>query len=745
MRQFRSLASLKCFFCCLLLANPALAESSLSWLPLNEPGTGGRIDSITVSPHDSGHILGGGDILGARVSTDQGRNWSATSGWLSYEISDFTWHPKDPDIIWAGSLSGPHLSTDGGKTWKAQRTGLPPISTTTYTAPVEKVLFDPNSNALLAFGGDHRQLKTNQDVLNYGAVWVSQDGGSRWSLRSQIVEGGNIMAASYAGESADEVYAAVWGHGVFYSGDDGSTWIKRSQGLPEDSDGNILVSSLAVHPNNSQTAWVTVAGSGIYKTTDGGANWYLLNRGIPTTGSRFWSIAVDKDGQTLYAGNINYDYRPGVYKSTNGGNTWRRKFYTNDPINRLERPYPGGINPWWIAVDPSCPGNVYAGTDNAVYRSLDGGQKWTVLTAQRTSPGWQGNGFSGLVSRNIEWDPTNPDHVIVQGMDEAKAVQSWDGGSHWRIDNPGLPDYSGGHDVAFAPGWIFAAFGQDGDTDELVARSDDFGRSWTLLSPPIKPSEATQVHVDPTNPNRLWVVIDDQLWYTDNATQTKNPRWSKLEVGPRGNAVGDLEAVPSEANMFYIATDDGIYYTADGETFRSVGGPKSAENVELAVAPSEPDTLYAVNDQAFWGDYGVWRYSTLTDDWTQVWNDRSVTAWIGDIAVHPTDADLLAIVTNDFPYHDETFATGVWLSRDAGKTWHQENQGLPMLRGDVIAFHPDGQRLIVGLGGAGFYIADLNEPRQSTLGARLGTTAVSIISTVRLLNYRSRIVKRETM
>lgn len=71
----------------------------LNWRPSNEPGTGGRIDSTSVSPYDSNHVLVGGDILGARVSTDQANGWSVTSGWLNYEIADFTWDPNNPKAV----------------------------------------------------------------------------------------------------------------------------------------------------------------------------------------------------------------------------------------------------------------------------------------------------------------------------------------------------------------------------------------------------------------------------------------------------------------------------------------------------------------------------------------------------------------------------------------------------------------------------------------------------------------------
>lgn len=131
---------------------------------------------------------------------------------------------------------------------------------------------------------------------------------------------------------------------------------------------------LAVHPTDSSTAWVTVDESGIYKTTDGGENWHLLNQGAPTQGSEFWMIAAGKDGRTLYAGNKKYGDGVGVYKSTDAGASWQRLFFNNSQIDVRDRPYPGGINLWWLEVDPSCSDIFYVGTDNAVYRSLNGGE-----------------------------------------------------------------------------------------------------------------------------------------------------------------------------------------------------------------------------------------------------------------------------------------------------------------------------------------------------------------------------------
>ena len=51
------------------------------------------------------------------------------------------------------------------------------------------------------------------------------------------------------------------------------------------------------------------------------------------------------------------------------------------------------------------------------------------------------------------------------------------------------------------------------------------------------------------------------------------------------------------------------------------------------------------------------------------------------------DERRIAVSTCNHPYHDESFATGVWISDDAGQTWRAENDELAMLRADIIIFN----------------------------------------------------------
>jgi hypothetical protein len=67
-----------------------------------------------------------------------------------------------------------------------------------------------------------------------------------------------------------------------------------------------------------------------------------------------------------------------------------------------------------------------------------------------------------------------------------------------------------------------------------------------------------------------------------------------------------------------------------------------------------------------------------------------------------------AYASNENPYPEVSGATGVWISVDGGATWSQQNDGLRMRRVSALRFTPDGQRLIAGLNGGGFYVANVS-------------------------------------
>lgn len=344
-----------------LLAATAAAQTRtqtrLKWEPLYEPGCGGWITSIAVSPHEARRVLVGGDMLGVGLSEDGGESWQSTFGFNMWEINDFTFHPADRNIVWAGTLGGPYVSRDGGRNWEMRRAGFPPLGPDHFTAPIEKVLFNPHDTSrLLAFGGTHRDWPLVHGKPLLGAVWESRDGGDTWKQIATVADGSrtaNIVSAAFAAGRPELLYVGVRGKGVYLSTDGGKTWTPRNNGLPDTSN----LGRLVIHPSQSNVLWVSLGPyrmpgadefrpGGVYKSRDGGLHWQSASNGLKLQGhktrdlaSYYKTLAVAPSQPDVlltcdYTSWGRYDYAdadggksmlfgPATFKSTDGGNIWR--------------------------------------------------------------------------------------------------------------------------------------------------------------------------------------------------------------------------------------------------------------------------------------------------------------------------------------------------------------------------------------------------------------------------------------
>lgn len=730
-------------------------SSSLIWDPLDEPGSGGRFDSIAVSPHDGSDLLIGGDLLGVGFSSNGGDSWSVDQdSLLSWEIGKFAWHPTNGDIVWAGSLSGPIKSEDGGLTWFPARGGVDglgddalyriprPATGSFYSAPIEEVVYRPgNPDTLLAFGGDFRRLRDSTPVhlRKYGSVWKSTDGGSTWNYADSIASDGDRDLASFGENIQDAGYvtnervlAVTYGGGVWASANHGDSWTQQTNGLSA----NARVTALAVDADLNGTAWLTVEDQGVFKTTNGGDSWFQVGngsgQGLDVPNNTWSSIAV-ADDDTLYVGNLDTSSSSrGVYRSDNGGTTWTRILSSPSQVDGGIGPaYPAGIQPNVVAVNPNNSDEVYAGNSAYVLKTSNAGGSWTDLTATQVDAAqglWTGQGFSGLVAINVEWNPYDADHVVIQGKDAARLMQSWDGGVSWRIDNNLDSPWRDGFDVAFAPGnRIVAGLGpfSSSSTDTLI-RSTDAGVNWEPVNlPPGKAGlDVTAVHIDTDSTNRVWAVVDRELWYSANAftTDPNAVSWTNITL-PGNPEVGDLVADPRDGDTFYLASSVGLFRTTNGQNFIDIGpgiaALDSAKDVQLNIDSSHPDLVYATRNKAPSAQGGVLRYDAGSGSWQQLWTaDGTVGRYISDLAVDPTDSDRIVVATTDVPIRDVPRATGIWMTEDGGATWTSQNTGLDMTDIRTLEFSPDGSRVIAGTGGRGFQVAELatNSPEDGLIG-----------------------------
>jgi photosystem II stability/assembly factor-like uncharacterized protein len=250
-----------------------------------------------------------------------------------------------------------------------------------------------------AVTGSYKNKTTFYFGATGGGVWKTTDGGSNWKNISDKYFGGSIGAVAiapsdetilYAGEGENTLRGNVSEGlgGIWRSDDGGRSW--HNLGLKE---GRHII-RIIIHPKDPNTVWVAVGGHlfgpnkerGVYKTTDGGKTWKQVLFVNEQTGCSDLVMEAGNPG-ILYAGMWRVIRRPysmesggegsGLWKSTDGGETWTNL--------SAKKGMPKGT--WGIvgvAVAASNPDKVFAIIENAnggLYVSNDGGENWTLQSS----------------------------------------------------------------------------------------------------------------------------------------------------------------------------------------------------------------------------------------------------------------------------------------------------------------------------------------------------------------------------
>lgn len=729
----------KLFAAAVMLASTVVVQASddsIVWSPLHEPGGGGAIVSLEVSPHDPLHIVSGGDMLGVATSFDGGETWQPTFGFSAYEMATPTYHPTERDVVWIGSCMGPWKSTDRGIHWKSYREGMPTSIEGRYTAIVEKIVFDPDQPArLLAFGGTSRRWS---EADSFGWVWESTDDGANWkhiatlfrdgTSSTRAAKGGNIVWADYEPKSDSTVHAILDGGAWMRSIDDGKTWTR----VVADGIDDMPISGLTFDPRDPAVVYITTHNrktdaewkpGGIYKSTDGGKTARPIDSSItkitshasegePNLTSWFKRVALSPaDPDTLFVNDQAWNVAT-IYRSDDAGSTWkpvawrkpigRDQDVQHDDVAQVTTATFAGVC-MTLTADPVRAGVVYGFNTEFVLRTRDNGKTWDDATAYRPDPSkpdaWRGRGWNGWCSREIRFNPYNPSQLVLQMMDAGRAWISDDDGHSWRYsDIEGVTPWLAGMAVTFTrDGHIFGTTGQFGGVNGIT-RSRDGGKTWESLfgKPRGLPNSGWSeqgtmggIYAHPDDSRRAWAVVNHEILGTVDGGET----WTRISNIAKFDWI---EPDPTKADRFYVSADDGIYVTEDGMTFTNIGGPRPVNRSKMHV--DVRGRLYAAQWRV--GRAGVWRYTPSLKRWERLLDEGQAV----DLASDPKDPTRLVVVTTMDPYFDTAGGNGVWFSHDDGKSWSRHVAGLAMLRSNCVEFDPkNGERVIIGTYGRGFF------------------------------------------
>lgn len=358
--------------------------------------------------------------------------------------------------------------------------------------------------------------------------------------------------------------------------------------------------SVAVAGHNDQpyTYFMGGTGGGVFKTTDGGRTWINVSDGYFKTGSVGALAVAPSDYNVVYAGmgetciRGNMSAGDGVYRSTDGGETWEHVGLGDTHFIGQIVVHPNNPDIAWVAALGHTFGTE-GNEERGVFKTTDGGETWNKVLYH--------NEHAGAV--DIEIDPTNP-RILYAALWEAYR-------NPWKMSSGG-------------PG-------------SGLYKSTDGGKTWENISTrPGMPKGILGkigVAISPANPDRVWAIIENEnggVFRSDDSGRTWRRVNSDRSLRQRAWYYTHIEADPKNEDALYVL-NVGFYRSTDGgNSFDRIGTPHG-DHHDLWVAPDNPERMIIADDGG-----GQVTYN-MGDSWSSYYN-------------YATAQFYHVILDNQFPY-----------------------------------------------------------------------------------------------
>ncbi|HZO92440.1 MAG TPA: hypothetical protein VFB22_01630 [Candidatus Baltobacteraceae bacterium] len=610
--------------------------------------------------------------------------------------------PGRPHEYYVAAVDGGIFKTeDTGRTWT-------PIFDDQPNASIGALAVAPSApDTVYAGSGEGLQ---RPDLSVGDGIYKTTDGGAHWTHLG-LRDGQQIAKIVVDPHDANRLFVAVLGHpygpnaerGVYRSNDGGATFQRV---LFTDVDAGAF--DVALDPSDSRVVYATLwaarqspwettagdsfelpqAGSGIYKSTDGGDTWKRLEGGLPTVADGIGRCAIavaPSDPRRLYAA-VDATKNGGVYRSDDAGATWR---LGNDTERVAER----GDDLASVGVDPKNPDVVYE-TNTTTYRSSDGAKTFQAL---RGAPG--GDDYHSV------WIAPDDPRTIVLGSDQG-AVISVDGGATWSswYNQPTAQFYHVIADDRFP----YRLYGgqQESGSAEVLSRGNDGAitfRDWH----PVGEEEYGYVAPDPLHP---WLIYGGKVTrYDERSGQVRevgpvvswrgNPQYRFRRTAPLAFSPADERTLYLGANVLFATTDGGERWRIvspdltrpDPATPKNLGAfaataaakrPHRGVIYALGLSPRDAKTIWAGTDDGL-----VWRTSDGGAHWSNV-TPPGLDAWakISIIDASPFDARSAYVAVNRFRLDEQR--PQLFRTHDGGKTWTEIDRGIEAAPTNVVRADP---------------------------------------------------------
>jgi hypothetical protein len=652
-----------------------------NWSLLGPPG--GDVTDVAASPTAAGVVLAGvapGGTWGGTMyrSTDDGATWSPVPDLANLSVHDIEFAPDG--TVWAATQDAVWSSTDDGASWTHHTlTGVDPNNDETFDVALDPsdaetiwigltdagggqpvnlmrstdggstwddmtpphgapmigagIAVDPNdSNTVIAvFHGD----------FGGGEVWVTTNGGASWDERDDGLGGEPLNAVVYDGTRLLVGGGQLFGSqylGLYTSPDLGMTWTALDDGTWP----LLVVTDIAVDPNDPDTILVSTDGAGINRTTNGGTSW---DTGIGGTGAlATQSIRFAPGSSTeLFSGTTSL----AVWKSTDGGDGFAA---SSNGISELPL--------FAIASSPTDPGQIavaFQGNNSGgVFSSADGGATWLLESAPPTrysKVGFSPDGTLYAIS-------SGPSSVAPEGLYRRESNGSWtslgpDQGNLYESDLAALRFSNNDPNLILLGGADFGVAGnavtiwrstnagadwdkvyegrggdfttdieivEDGTDQNMVASYDGFtdpnqggafnstdgGATWNLALTGLPDfARVPRLCTSAANPGTIWMSVATDFSH-GSVFHTEDAGASWTSTGWSGDFIADIACDPSDANVLYLAQatgakaarsdDQGVTFTDFDTGLDNAGGPR---DIAITADTSAPRLLMATSKGSY--------------------------------------------------------------------------------------------------------------------------------------------------
>lgn len=428
-----------------------------------------------------------------------------------------------------------------------------------------------------------------------------------------------------------------------------------------------------IHPQDKKIMFVTDNPSGVNKSYDGGSSWVQRNKGITIRtgfsgdGIPIFSLSIDPNNPNIVW--VGTQGMRGIFKSTDGGETWIKKDNGITEWNEITiRNF--GIHPLnsdiifaGAEISTGILGKEFDKAKGKIYKTEDGGENWHCV--------WEGDSLA----RFIIFDPTNPDIIYAStGIFDREAyndtgvgiLKSIDGGNTWKQINNGITNLFVGFLEMHPrnPQILFAASGMNvlsyAGHKGGIYRTIDGGEHWKQV---LSGNVLTVVTISPSNPDIIYAGSMEAFYRSEDGGNT----WKEFtkpngNYGPPGIDAGfPISAVVDPDDPMTIFVNNyggGVFKSIDGARTWEVSskGYTGADLFKVCIDPNNPDTVFTI------GRSGPFRGVNGGFDWIGIQFNPVISA-NNAIALNPSKPKEIIVADEHNSY--------IYKSKDGGDSWKE--------------------------------------------------------------------------